>query len=70
MTRFAFPKPEPLCVEHENFRDAVLGLDADIVTLAQAASTVAVANAVARSARTASTAFTTPNGATPTTPRC
>ena len=53
MTRFAFPKPEPLRVEHENFRDAVLGLDADIVTLAQAASTVAVANAVARSARTA-----------------
>ena len=52
MTRFAFPKPEPLCVEHENFRDAVLGHDADIVTLAQAASTVAVANAVARSART------------------
>ena len=52
MTRFAFPKPEPLRVEHENFRDAVLGLDADIVALAQAASTVAVANAVARSART------------------
>ena len=52
VTRFAFPKAEPLLVEHENFRDAVLGLEADIVTLAQAASTVAVANAVARSART------------------
>ena len=52
VTRFAFPKAEPLLVEHENFRDAVLGLAADIVTLAQAASTVAVANAVARSART------------------
>ncbi len=54
VTRFAFPKPEPLRVEHENFRDAVLGLDADIVTLSQAASTVDVANAVARSARTGS----------------
>ncbi len=52
VTRFAFPKSEPLLVEHENFRDAVLGLEADIVTLAQAAFTVAVANAVARSART------------------
>ncbi len=60
MTRFAFPKPEPLCVEHENFRDAVLGLDADIVTLAQAASTVAVANAVARSARTATSVLVEP----------
>ena len=52
VTRFAFPKAEPLLVEHENFRDAVVGVEADIVTLAQAASTVAVANAVARSART------------------
>lgn len=48
--RYAFPKPEPLRVEHEQFRDALLGKDADIVTLAQAAATVAVANAVARSA--------------------
>ena len=27
MTRFAIPKPEPLRVQHENFRDAVLGRD-------------------------------------------
>ena len=52
VTRFAFPKPEPLRVEHENFRDALLGKEVDIVTLSQAATTVAVANAVARSART------------------
>ena len=25
MIRYAIPKPEPLRVEHENFRDAVLG---------------------------------------------
>lgn len=41
--RLAIPKPEPLRVEHENFRDAVLGKPADIVTLAQAVSTVEVA---------------------------
>ena len=52
VTRFAFAKPEPLRVEHENFRDAVLGKDADIVTLQQAAATVAVANAAAESAAT------------------
>jgi predicted dehydrogenase len=52
MTRFAYPKPEPLRVEHEQFRDALLGKeDADIVTLQQAAATVAVANAAAVSAR-------------------
>ena len=52
MTRYAFPKPEPLRVEHEQFRDAVLGKPCDIVTLAQAAATVAVANAAAQSAST------------------
>lgn len=51
-TRFAYAKPEPLRVEHEQFRDALLGRDgADIVTLQQAAATVAVANAAAESAR-------------------
>lgn len=50
MRRYAFPKREPLLVEHENFRDAVLGKDSDIVTLEQAAATVAVANAAATSA--------------------
>lgn len=50
MTRFAFAKPEPLRVEHENFRDAVLGEETDIVTLEQGAATVAVANAAAESA--------------------
>lgn len=48
--RYAFAKPEPLRVEHETFRDAVLGLDADIVTLEQGMQTVRVADAVAQSA--------------------
>lgn len=51
VTRFAFAKPEPLRVEHEMFRDAVLGLPTDIVTFEQGARTVAVANACALSAR-------------------
>ena len=50
--RFAYPKPEPLRLEHEAFRDAVWGKDTDIVTMRQAAATVAVANAVAESAAT------------------
>lgn len=43
VTRLAIPKPEPLRVEHETFRDAVLGKDADIVTLEQGVATVATA---------------------------
>lgn len=50
MTRFAIPRREPLLVEHERFRDAVLGKDSDIVTLAQGLRTVEVAAAALRSA--------------------
>ncbi len=50
VTRYAFPKPEPLRVEHEQFRNAVLDKPCDIVTLGQAAATVAVANAAAKAA--------------------
>ena len=50
VTRFAFPKREPLVREHENFRDAVLGLEADIVTLAQGMNNVRVAEAAVDSA--------------------
>jgi UDP-N-acetylglucosamine 3-dehydrogenase len=55
MTRYAIAKPEPLRVEHENFRDAVLGKDADIVTLQQGMITVVVAEAAIESARTGRT---------------
>ncbi|HZL06999.1 MAG TPA: Gfo/Idh/MocA family oxidoreductase, partial [Coriobacteriia bacterium] len=43
MVRFALAKPEPLRVEHEVFRDAVLGKGTDIVTLEQGMATLAVA---------------------------
>ncbi len=50
VTRFAIPKPEPLRAEHEAFRDAVLGKDADIVTMRAGLATVAVAEALLTSA--------------------
>lgn len=49
--RYAIPKPEPLRVEHEQFRDAVLGKDADIVTMRQGHNTVLVAEAMIEAAR-------------------
>jgi UDP-N-acetylglucosamine 3-dehydrogenase len=49
-TRFAIPKPEPLRVQHENFRDAVLGHDSEIVTMREGMQTVAVAEACIQSA--------------------
>lgn len=53
--RYAFAKPEPLRVEHEAFRDAVLGLPGAlerIVTMEQGLATVAVAGAIIESAKT------------------
>lgn len=55
MVRYAIAKPEPLRVEHENFRDAVLGKDADIVTMAQGLTTVRVAEACLESATSGTT---------------
>ncbi|MFD7879296.1 Gfo/Idh/MocA family protein [Streptomyces sp. NPDC059766] len=50
MIRYAIPKREPLLVEHELFRDAVLGKPADICTLRQGTRTVEIAAAVLESA--------------------
>lgn len=50
-TRFAIPKPEPLRVELEQFRNAVLGQDADVVTMRDGLAVVSVAEACIRSAR-------------------
>lgn len=55
MVRYALAKPEPLRVEHENFRDALLGKDADIVTMEQGLATVVVAEAMIESANTGTT---------------
>ena len=50
--RYAISKHEPLRMEHENFRDAVLGKPADIVTMEQGLATVHVAEAVIESSKT------------------
>ena len=55
MTRFAIPKPEPLRVQLEAFRDAVLGQDADIVTMVDGMAAVAVADAALESAASGTT---------------
>lgn len=52
MRRFAIAKPEPLRLEHEQFRDAVLGKPADIVTLEQGAAVVRVCECMIKSAKT------------------
>ncbi len=55
MTRYAFAKPEPLAVEHERFRDALLGKGDDIIRFAAGTRTVRVAQAALESARTGTT---------------
>jgi len=50
VVRYAIAKPEPLRLEHEAFRDAVLGQPADIVTMRQGVRTVYVAEAVLEAA--------------------
>ena len=43
---FAFDKPEPLQVEHEQFRDKLLGRAADIVSIEEGVETVKIADAI------------------------
>jgi len=65
--RYALVKREPLLVEHERFRDAVLGLpgaEAEIVSLAEGARTVQVAAAILESARTGTAVAVTDPSAT------
>jgi UDP-N-acetylglucosamine 3-dehydrogenase len=59
MIRYAIAKPEPLRTEHEEFRNAVLGKEADIVTMRQGLATVSVAEATLRSADTGTTQLLT-----------
>lgn len=55
VVRYAIPKPEPLAVELSAFRDAVLGVCDDVVTMREAAEVVRIAEAVADSAATGAT---------------
>jgi UDP-N-acetylglucosamine 3-dehydrogenase len=53
--RYAIAKHEPLRMEHEHFRDAILGKPSDIVTMEQGLATVMVAEAIIESANSNST---------------
>lgn len=50
VTRYSFAKREPLRVEHEAFRDAVLGEHSDIVTMEQGLRTLTVVEGALESA--------------------
>lgn len=50
VVRYAFAKREPLRVEHEAFRDAILGERKDVVTMAEGLATLRVAEAAIESA--------------------
>ena len=50
ITRYAIAKREPLKVEHEAFRDAVLGKPSEVVTMRQGLHTLSVVEAALRSA--------------------
>ncbi|WP_448003830.1 Gfo/Idh/MocA family oxidoreductase [Agromyces bauzanensis] len=55
VTRYALAKREPLRVEHEAFRDAVLGLESDVVTMEDGMRTLELVEAAIASARSAGT---------------
>lgn len=52
VTRFAFPKKEPLRAELEAFREAVSGRDSSVVTFSEGVEVVRVAEAVLESSKT------------------
>lgn len=58
--RYAFPKREPLRVEHEAFRDAVLGKESDVVTMEQGQRTLHVVETALSAARTGTAIALTP----------
>lgn len=55
VTRYAIPKPEPLRLEHEAMRDAVLGVSNTVVDIAEGLATVRTADALLMSATTGET---------------
>lgn len=52
VTRYALAKREPLAVEHEHFRDAILGVGGEHVTMAEGLATLRVLEGILESART------------------
>ncbi len=59
--KYAFEKPEPLLVEHENFRDSLLGISNQIVTIGEGIEIMKVAEAVIESSAQNKTIEINPN---------
>ncbi|MDY2940754.1 MAG: Gfo/Idh/MocA family oxidoreductase [Varibaculum sp.] len=55
ITRYALKKREPLAVEHEHFRDAILGKGSEHVSMREALNTMKVVQAILDSAATGET---------------
>jgi UDP-N-acetylglucosamine 3-dehydrogenase len=68
LIRYAFSRREALCVELENFRDAVLGKPADIVSLRQGAEAIQVASTILDAALTGTGARDGDHDQRPATP--
>lgn len=51
VTRYQLMKREPLAVEHANFRDAILGLESQTVTMREGLAAIKVTEAILESAR-------------------
>ncbi|MHB1475761.1 MAG: Gfo/Idh/MocA family oxidoreductase [Dermatophilaceae bacterium] len=65
IVRYALAKREPLLVEHEAFRDAVLGTRHDVVPMRHGLRAIEVAEAALESARTGQTVSLAPMAADP-----
>jgi predicted dehydrogenase len=63
--RYPGGTPEPLLVEHQAFRDTLLGHTRDIVTTAEATAAVVAADALLASAATGTTIHLTPHSRPP-----
>ena len=50
-TSFAFDRPEPLLVEHQNFRDKILGRSAEIISIKEGLSTIKIADFFLKSSK-------------------
>jgi predicted dehydrogenase len=51
VTTFSFEKKEPLLVEHEQFRDKILGLNAEIVSIEQGIEIMRISDAILHSSQ-------------------
>jgi hypothetical protein len=47
--KFSFEKPEPLLIEHQNFRDNLLGKNSEIVSIDEGIEVIKISDAIIKS---------------------